>query len=149
MRSKSFEGGGKMRRSRPGLALGIRPAGDPSGWWALIGMLVVLVGFTVASFGFEASKGVDFSGEASGNVVALVPGLILVAFGVIPIVRWLRIDSWSSSSRPTSGWYRDPSGRYETRYWDGRVWCPWIDGSMLSHDTVDEKWPRPRGARRA
>jgi uncharacterized RDD family membrane protein YckC len=26
------------------------------------------------------------------------------------------------TSAPVAGWYRDPSGRFELRYWDGRGW---------------------------
>lgn len=33
------------------------------------------------------------------------------------------------SAPAAPGWYPDPSGRYEHRYWDGNVWTP-----NVSHD---------------
>jgi hypothetical protein len=27
-----------------------------------------------------------------------------------------------------SGWYPDPTGRHETRWWDGVQWREWVDG---------------------
>jgi len=38
------------------------------------------------------------------------------------------------------GWYRDPSGRYATRWWDGQSWTGWVDGT--SH-----RDPSPPGRR--
>jgi hypothetical protein len=31
-----------------------------------------------------------------------------------------------STSRPAAGWYRDPSGRYEHRWWSGTEWTPHV-----------------------
>lgn len=36
---------------------------------------------------------------------------------------------------PASGWYRDPFGRYEVRYWDGRAWTAHVaTGGQTSTD---------------
>ena len=31
-------------------------------------------------------------------------------------------DGEGAAALPPSGWYPDPSGRYEMRYWDGDKW---------------------------
>ena len=33
-----------------------------------------------------------------------------------------------STARPAPGWYRDPSGRHASRYWDGASWTPHVRG---------------------
>jgi hypothetical protein len=38
---------------------------------------------------------------------------------------------------PAGGWYRDPTGRYNIRYWDGRQWTHHVNsGGVNSTDPV-------------
>lgn len=41
------------------------------------------------------------------------------------------------------GWFRDPTGRFRQRYWDGRWWTEHVsDGSVGAEAEVD--WPNVR-----
>lgn len=42
---------------------------------------------------------------------------------------------------PQPGWYRDPGGRHELRYWDGWQWTPGVSDRGI----VTEEWPGPPG----
>ena len=43
-----------------------------------------------------------------------------------------------------AGWLRDPYGRYDQRFWDGRQWTSRVrKGSLEGDDPVDEQRPRP------
>lgn len=46
------------------------------------------------------------------------------------------------TSAPVAGWYRDPSGRFELRYWDGRTWSEHV----ASRGTQYVDPPRPTSA---
>jgi hypothetical protein len=38
-----------------------------------------------------------------------------------------------------AGWYADPSGRHEYRYWDGTYWTAGVaDGGITATDPVDD-----------
>src|SRR4051812_48339003 len=59
-----------------------------------------------------------------------------------------------STARPIAGWYRDPSGQFAFRYWDGDAWTARVrrDASGLRRSTVAAPAPaataRPRGSPR-
>jgi len=43
----------------------------------------------------------------------------------------------SAGPPPLFGWYKDPDGRHELRYWDGRAWSDHVrDGSETSDDPL-------------
>jgi hypothetical protein len=43
---------------------------------------------------------------------------------------------------PIFGWYPDPAGRHELRYFDGRLWTDWVrDGETAGSDPIEP--PRP------
>jgi hypothetical protein len=45
-----------------------------------------------------------------------------------------------------NGWYRDPSGRHASRWWDGYKWGPWVDGSStMDRLAPGEIYPSPPG----
>jgi uncharacterized RDD family membrane protein YckC len=48
------------------------------------------------------------------------------------------VDSFVTSA-PIAGWYRDPSGRFELRYWDGRAWSEHV----ASYGAMYVDPPRP------
>jgi hypothetical protein len=43
-----------------------------------------------------------------------------------PRVRRRTKDSLDPKSLPPAGWHPDPSGRHETRYWNGAVWTEYV-----------------------
>ena len=47
-------------------------------------------------------------------------------------------DVLTSPPAPTpAGWHRDPTGRHETRYWDGAAWTEHVaDGGVAGTDPV-------------
>jgi hypothetical protein len=48
----------------------------------------------------------------------------------------------TSRSQPDAGWYRDPSGRHEHRWWDGNEWTPYvITLGLRSVDYGDDPLP--------
>jgi hypothetical protein len=48
----------------------------------------------------------------------------------------------TSRSQPDAGWYRDPSGRHEHRWWDGHEWTPYvITLGLRSVDYGDDPLP--------
>jgi uncharacterized RDD family membrane protein YckC len=49
------------------------------------------------------------------------------------------VDSYVTSA-PVAGWYRDPSGRFELRYWDGRTWSEHV----ASYGAMYIDAPRPQ-----
>lgn len=43
---------------------------------------------------------------------------------------------------PLFGWYPDPDGRHEERYWDGRTWSDHVrDGGIAASDPLGEEAP--------
>ena len=115
----------------PSLAVGVRRLHDTdrSGWWLLIG-LVPLVGWLILLI-FLATAGqrgdnrygpvpaAELGGTASGF------GGTASGFGAAP-----------PASTP-SGWFADPLGRHEMRYWDGRVWTGHVsDAGVASVDPL-------------
>jgi hypothetical protein len=56
-------------------------------------------------------------------------------------------DLAQSATPPLFGWYPDPDGVHEERYWDGRLWSDHVrDGGELSIDPLPEwKAPTPWG----
>jgi hypothetical protein len=53
---------------------------------------------------------------------------------------WRPADAGERSAGfpPLFGWYPDPTGRHELRYWDGRMWSDSVsDGPERSSDPVD------------
>ncbi len=46
-----------------------------------------------------------------------------------------------SSQRPPAGWYPDPSGQFEQRYWDGAVWTAHVVAQ--GQQQVSPLAPRP------
>ena len=47
-----------------------------------------------------------------------------------------------SDQRPDPGWYRDPTGRFEQRYWSGAEWTEWV--LVAGSQQVDRFWDGPR-----
>ncbi|MGH9036845.1 MAG: RDD family protein [Acidimicrobiia bacterium] len=45
------------------------------------------------------------------------------------------------TAAPVAGWYRDPSGRFELRYWDGTTWSEHVASSGVMY--VDPPAPAP------
>lgn len=102
----------------PSLAVGVRRLHDTnrSGWWWFIG-LIPLVGWIILLifFATEGQPGENQYGpspklaSAGGPVAASVP----------------------------AGWYKDPTGRHEMRYWDSSVWTSHVsDAGVASTDPV-------------
>jgi hypothetical protein len=46
--------------------------------------------------------------------------------GQVPVEQRLSNGDPQGQSSPSAGWYRDPIGRYEMRWWDGRQWTPHV-----------------------
>jgi hypothetical protein len=47
-----------------------------------------------------------------------------------------------SDQRPDPGWYPDPSGRFEQRYWSGDDWTEWV--MLAGSQQIDRFWDGPR-----
>ncbi|HZP31232.1 MAG TPA: hypothetical protein VFC99_19940 [Acidimicrobiia bacterium] len=49
-----------------------------------------------------------------------------------------------------SGWYRDPTGRHDARWWDGGGWSEWVDLTREHPDPLarEDAWPPPLGEHR-
>jgi hypothetical protein len=54
------------------------------------------------------------------------------------------MEDRNDSSAASAGWYPDPEGRHQYRYWDGHI----LDGQIQAAETVLSHW-RDRPARRA
>src|SRR3954463_1386884 len=64
-----------------------------------------------------------------GQVIASFWSLAMPALACVLLYRRREPDvpqsiptSWAPSSTPLANWYPDPSGQYESRYWDGARW---------------------------
>lgn len=52
------------------------------------------------------------------------------------------MDGWTGRAAADRGWYKDPSGRHEQRYWDGTVWTGNVaDGGVLGDDPIQTPLP--------
>ena len=53
----------------------------------------------------------------------------------------------STPPPPPAGWYSDPSGRFEFRYWDGSEWTRSVaSGGRASYDEGPVRWADPGSA---
>ena len=57
-----------------------------------------------------------------------------------PLLRRLRERGWvvlDAGQAPVAGWYPDPTGRHELRYWDGTAWTDFVhDGDRSDTDPL-------------
>ena len=124
-----------------------RPESRPTAFLALIpeALLAVLVGVVL----FDAAGGAYVKKDTVGQSVAAylavflwVGAAIAIAVGVIGS---LIAGASVTVARRTahSGWYPDPSGRYTSRWWDGKRWRAWVDGTRNLKDPLghDESLP--------
>ena len=51
----------------------------------------------------------------------------------------------SETSLPTAGWYADPGGRYQYRYWNGTTWTDRVADNSVRSD-VPRQWAPPSTA---
>ncbi len=107
----------------PSLAVAVRRLHDTnrSGWWLFIG-LIPLIGFIVLIvwYATEGTRGPNQYG--SDPKMASAPG----AMAPRPI----------AAGQP-AGWYPDPSGRHQLRYWDSGAWTDTVsDDGVTSADPV-------------
>jgi hypothetical protein len=71
----------------------------------------------------------------SFSVLGTVPAVIATPYAVVPSVLFIAafvelVRAWRRDralnppdvNSPPAGWYVDPSGQYEFRYWDGEAW---------------------------
>ena len=53
-----------------------------------------------------------------------------------------RGDVMATPPMPPAGWYADPSGRHEYRYWDGTYWTAGVaDGGITAADPLEDPPP--------
>lgn len=65
--------------------------------------------------------------------------LPLVAVGVVVVVSASRGNSQPPIAGPQvpAGWYTDPTGRHESRYWSGAAWTKTVsDAGIQSQDDI-------------
>jgi Protein of unknown function (DUF2510) len=62
-------------------------------------------------------------------------GLIWTPMALIRNQRALaKLRGLQSSGTAAAGWYSDPSGRHESRYWDGTTWTDQVRDAQISSD---------------
>ncbi|HLI15639.1 MAG TPA: DUF2510 domain-containing protein [Acidimicrobiales bacterium] len=102
-------------------ARGVTPWHLPSLVWALICLVLQPFGIIVELFAEFTTRaaGVTLSGERF-DPLEVVPARKL-APSPMPAATWaVPVDEAGRTA--LFGWYPDPSGRHELRYFDGRVW---------------------------
>jgi hypothetical protein len=101
------------------------PEGVDVGWG--VGLFVVAVAALVALIGTGmagAATRSQLAAGPAGPVVAVQPPA-----GPPPAVQ--------QSAAPPAGWYPDPEGRHQQRFWDGRMWTTHVnDQGAPSEDPV-------------
>lgn len=76
-------------------------------------------------------------GELPAVAVPLAPGRSEAAAGQAEGNRWPPPPPDQLGRAPLFGWYRDPAGRHERRYFDGRRWAEHVlDGDRLGRDPL-------------
>jgi len=100
------------------------------------GLAQPVAGRAVADGG--GSNGTRQSGARSWNPLArpgqssATPGRAATPGSVDPMAAWAPVPSL-----PPFGWYEDPAGRHEQRYWDGRLWSEHVkDDGVRSIDPL-------------
>ena len=69
--------------------------------------------------------------------------LFAFAFAIGQIVKNTRKSAdIAESRRSPAGWYPDPTGRYEYRWWDARSWTPTVGINGQTLRDPDPKWVR-------
>lgn len=122
----------------PSLALAWRRLHDTdkSGWWILIG-LIPLVGWIIliVFYATEGNRGPNRFGPDPKEAAAPSSW----TQGSANRGSWAQGPGGAGGTGPLPavGWYPDPSGRHESRYWDGRVWTTHVsDRGVTSEDAV-------------
>ena len=95
------------------LRAGTPPWRIPPGGWVAIMVLSPLIGLVLLAIAVRTTRPRSLHVVPAGPPV--VPG--------------------PPAPLPLAGWYPDPSGRFLTRYWDGRYWSDQVhDGVTVSSD---------------
>ncbi len=112
---------------------GVTPWNWPAGLWSFIVFLSVLIGLLLFVLARATTRPRLPRSEPE-------PG-----FG--PVARGGGVDSGDLGTHtpppallPPAGWYPDPSGRHEKRYWDGKGWS----GHVSTGGVRSEEPPPPR-----
>ncbi len=123
----------------PSLAVGVRRLHDTgrSGWWMLLALVPLVNLLLLVFFIQEGVAGPNEYGPDPKGSVAFAPaaygaapagyGAAPAGYGAAPTV---------AASAP-AGWLSDPTGRHQTRYWDGVRWSEHVsDNGVPGIDPV-------------
>lgn len=62
---------------------------------------------------------------------------LLVSLSGLPMESTVPTDTGRTTPVSPAGWYADPNGRYDLRYWDGSAWSPHVAaGGVVSADPL-------------
>jgi Domain of unknown function (DUF4328)/Protein of unknown function (DUF2510) len=114
-------------------------------WWGTI-----VVGWLAGRFGANTTAGTaSVSQLRSANETASAGAVLFVAASILAIFVVRRITDRQVDLRMSfasvgeagarSGWYPDPSGRFEHRYWDGNSWTEHL--SETTQSPIDPLMP--------
>ena len=113
----------------------------------VIAVVVQAVIFGVFGWYVGRTKGRPWLGAVLG-AVAGITGLLVIA--LIPPTPEIKVANEITLARNRAraawppGWYADPSGENEKRYWDGAAWSQWISNQLQVQ--ADGGWPHAEGS---
>ncbi len=109
-------------------------------WWALflVSRIIDMVAGRASVYAQDTGGYIAIAG-ASAVASAVVAAASLVGAAMIRRVTAAysaNYDEAAASAAP-SGWYSDPSGRHQLRFWTGTAWHAAVaDGGAVSHDPL-------------
>lgn len=111
----------------PGIAVGVRRLHDTgrSGWWMFISLIPIIGGIWLLIYLIQdGTPGPNQYGPDPKTEIAMAPGAV-------------QPTSPPMATATPAGWFPDPTGRHQTRYWDGAAWTSHVsDNGAGSIDPV-------------
>jgi hypothetical protein len=122
---------------RSGLLRGTTPWHIPSVVWAVLCLATGPFGLLVEFVAVRTTKPVSLSAAGDGHPGPAEWGPVTpTAFGPTPPPERPLVPAADDGSGKMAlfGWYPDPSGRHERRYWDGKGWTRLIEDHLVTGD---------------
>ena len=102
----------------------------------VVGGLAVVALVAVVTYDARGRVWHGWSDAKYWTVLTVCVGFLALPFYLLARTRTTKkvpAAAGTTGSQPAAGWYRDPSGEGDLRYWDGRTW-------------TDQTAERPRSA---
>lgn len=118
------------------LQRGTTPWHVPSVVWAFVCLATGPFGLLLEFVAVRTTKPVSLS-SAGGTATTGTPEWIPLQSSfepVIPSVPTIPAANDGSGKTALFGWYPDPTGRHERRFWDGKGWTTLIEDHLVTGD---------------